>query len=369
MSHRSVSSFCIVRSTRQGHTRDRGSFCDLPHDRWSGSSSGLEPLRRLRWRRWQSSAHHSPGIPLKMASVPRQYQAVSPKMTSSIAVWNCCQIARLISVAERGKQTGGPGSAGSQGRKRPLSGGFPAVSGQRAHAPDRPAPRSGLSGLPRDLGLGNAASPALTLGSESTKTGATRDLGGLLVTRSGRSSLRRATIAVLLGCAAMGLSAPAFAQGPAPEPAPPSPTRPKPEPRSTRPEPPPPARRATQPTPPPPPASPSPPPAASPPPPASPQTSQTFVQQPPPPAPPPAAPVRRAQTPVQRPPARKTPKKKRVIASKPKQTRVLPRVRATVAADSPDTMLLVGGFALFVLVLGDTIFLTLSARFLREAGG
>ena len=26
------------------------------------------------------------------------YQAVSPKMTSSIAVWNCCQIVRLISV-------------------------------------------------------------------------------------------------------------------------------------------------------------------------------------------------------------------------------------------------------------------------------
>ena len=58
-----------------------------------------------------------------------------------------------------------------------------------------------------------------------------------------------------------------------------------------------------------------------------------------------------------------------MIASKSTQKPVLPRVRATVAADSPDTMLLVGGFALFVLVLGDTIFLTLSARFLREAGG
>jgi hypothetical protein len=46
----------------------------------------------------QSSVHHSPGIPLKKASVPRQYQAVSSKMTASIAVWNCCRIARLISV-------------------------------------------------------------------------------------------------------------------------------------------------------------------------------------------------------------------------------------------------------------------------------
>jgi hypothetical protein len=79
--------------------------------------------------------------------------------------------------------------------------------------------------------------------------------------------------------------------------------------------------------------------------------------------------VRRAQTPVQKPAARTTPKKKRVIPSKSKSKPVLPRVRATVAADSPDTMLLVGGFALFVLVLGDTIFLTLSARFLRGAGG
>lgn len=44
------------------------------------------------------SARHSPDIPLITSSVPRQYQAVSPKMTPSIAVWNCCQIARLISV-------------------------------------------------------------------------------------------------------------------------------------------------------------------------------------------------------------------------------------------------------------------------------
>ena len=35
---------------------------------------------------------------------------------------------------------------------------------------------------------------------------------------------------------------------------------------------------------------------------------------------------------------------------------------------SVDTMLLIGGLALFVLVLLDTVFLTLSMRFLRSAG-
>jgi hypothetical protein len=52
----------------------------------------------------QSSVHHSPGIPLKKASVPRQYQAVSSKIASSIAVWNCCQIPRLISVRNAGSR-------------------------------------------------------------------------------------------------------------------------------------------------------------------------------------------------------------------------------------------------------------------------
>ena len=36
-------------------------------------------------------------------------------------------------------------------------------------------------------------------------------------------------------------------------------------------------------------------------------------------------------------------------------------------AGSADTMLLIGGLALFVLVLLDTVFLTLSTRFLRSA--
>ena len=52
----------------------------------------------------QSSVHHSPGLPLKRASVPRQYQAVSSKMTSSIALWNCCQIDQLISVRNAGNR-------------------------------------------------------------------------------------------------------------------------------------------------------------------------------------------------------------------------------------------------------------------------
>jgi len=37
-------------------------------------------------------------------------------------------------------------------------------------------------------------------------------------------------------------------------------------------------------------------------------------------------------------------------------------------ASSPDTMLLIGGLALFALVLADTVFLTLSTRYLRGAG-
>jgi hypothetical protein len=48
---------------------------------------------------------------------------------------------------------------------------------------------------------------------------------------------------------------------------------------------------------------------------------------------------------------------------------VLPRVAPAAASpsSSPDTLLLVGGVALFVLVLGDTLFLAFSARYLREA--
>jgi hypothetical protein len=48
-------------------------------------------------------------------------------------------------------------------------------------------------------------------------------------------------------------------------------------------------------------------------------------------------------------------------------TRSAPRLPAAAAgASSPDSTLLIGGLALVVLVLGDTIFLALSTRFLRE---
>ena len=45
-----------------------------------------------------------------------------------------------------------------------------------------------------------------------------------------------------------------------------------------------------------------------------------------------------------------------------------PPIRAigAEAAGSPDSLLLIGGLALFVLVLADTVFLTLSRRALRE---
>lgn len=38
---------------------------------------------------------------------------------------------------------------------------------------------------------------------------------------------------------------------------------------------------------------------------------------------------------------------------------------AAPGSSSPDSKLLIGGIALFVLVLGDTMFLALSTRFLR----
>jgi hypothetical protein len=52
-----------------------------------------------------------------------------------------------------------------------------------------------------------------------------------------------------------------------------------------------------------------------------------------------------------------------------KAKRSLPRVeRAAPSSSSPDSMLLVGGVALVILILGDTVFLAFSARYLRAAG-
>jgi hypothetical protein len=57
---------------------------------------------------------------------------------------------------------------------------------------------------------------------------------------------------------------------------------------------------------------------------------------------------------------------KRKNASKPAARKRVPALPTAVAKSSPaDSMLLVGGLALVVLVLGDTILLALSTRYLR----
>lgn len=170
------------------------------------------------------------------------------------------------------------------------------------------------------------------------------------------SLLRQASVLIVLCCAfAIGASQ-ALAQDPAPEPAPPNSSGPKPEaPPGANRQPETPATRAT---PPPPPASqPPPPPAAVTPPPA--RVFTRVVSQPPP------ATVRRESRIQRREPAK----------SKPKKSKPEPKVTQSPApalpglgreeATSPDTLLMVGGLALFFLVLADVVFLTLSTRVLR----
>lgn len=185
------------------------------------------------------------------------------------------------------------------------------------------------------------------------------------MTRSARSLLRQASIPLAVACAATGVVAgPAFAQGPAPEPAPPRTSSPKPEPapgttrgpaRSTTTTREAPTRqapivvRSVQPAAPPP----------SPPPPPAPVVQLAPS---PPPAPAPQAPAR-----TQKPETVKVKPAKRATSEQP-LAQALPRLRPTAVSEaaSTDNMLLIGGLALFVLVLGDTVFLTLSARYLRE---
>ncbi len=175
---------------------------------------------------------------------------------------------------------------------------------------------------------------------------------------SRRSLLRQASVLIVLCCAfAVGASQ-ALAQDPAPEPAPPGSSGPKPEA-------PPGAKRQpeTPATPPPPPASQQPPPPPTTPPPAAvtpPAASvgTRVVSQPPP------ASVRESR--VQR---------REPVKPKPKTTKPQPKVTKTAApalpgisreeATSPDTLLMLGGLALFFLVLADLVFLTLSTRVLR----
>ena len=62
----------------------------------------------------------------------------------------------------------------------------------------------------------------------------------------------------------------------------------------------------------------------------------------------------------------KVTRKPKVKATK-RAKRTVPALGRPKVADSssPDTMLLIGGLALVVLVLGDTLFLALSGRLLR----
>lgn len=169
--------------------------------------------------------------------------------------------------------------------------------------------------------------------------------------RSGRSLLRQTSVLLLLFCLGASFAAPALAQGPAPEPGPPRSQTPRPEPAPG----------------------------------ATPQPSRpATTQAPPPPAAPASAPSQVLSTPstpaqVQPPaaaqPERRQVRKRETATKKPvrerttKQTvrKALPSLVRNEAG-SPDTPLLIGGLALFVLVLCDTVFLTLSTRVLRSAG-
>ena len=175
---------------------------------------------------------------------------------------------------------------------------------------------------------------------------------------SRRSLLRQASVLIVLCCAfAVGASQ-ALAQDPAPEPAPPNSSGPKPEA--------PPGAKSQPETP----ATPPPPPASQPPPPPA-ATNAPPAAVSPPPAPvvsqPPPAPVR-SESRVQ---------KSERTKPKPKNTKPKPEQKVTQTAapalrgisreeaTSPDTLLMVGGLALFFLVLADVVFLTLSTRVLR----
>jgi hypothetical protein len=172
---------------------------------------------------------------------------------------------------------------------------------------------------------------------------------------SRRSWLRQASVLIVLCCAfAVGASQ-ALAQDPAPEPAPPKSSEPKPEAAPG-------AKRQPE-----TPATPPPPPASQPPP-------------PPPTTPPPAAvtPPPAVTGVVSQPPPASVQRESRVRGrgeAKPKKAKPEPKVTQTAApalrglsreeATSPDTLLMVGGLALFFLVLADVVFLTLSTRVLR----
>lgn len=168
------------------------------------------------------------------------------------------------------------------------------------------------------------------------------------MTRSGRSLLRQASILLLLFCFGAAPVAPALAQGgPAPEPAPRHPQAPRPEPApGATPRP---SRAATRVT--------RPPVLTSK---ATASVSSPVVRvQPPAPALRKPRQVRNRETAKGKPAGERT--------TKQAVRKALPSL-GRKEAGSPNTMLLIGGLALVVLVLCDTAFLTLSTRFLRDAG-
>jgi hypothetical protein len=193
------------------------------------------------------------------------------------------------------------------------------------------------------------------------------------MTGSGRSLLRQASILFAVFCGCGALASPVLAAGPAPEPAPPRTKVPVPEPvPGAAPHP---ARSTSDRVSPPPSPPPAPPPAAP-----APAPQPVFVSPPPPPPPvriyvtqpPPAPPAAvRRETRAQRRETAKAKPHAKAKASRPRVTnRVASRPLPSLTreeATSPDTMLLAGGLALFVLVLADTVFLALSTRLLRGA--
>ena len=219
--------------------------------------------------------------------------------------------------------------------------------------------------LPGRLDLGDEISAAgLTAAPWSATKPVVATVGRSSLVGSGGTLLRRACVVLAVGASGL-LTANALAAEPAPDPAPArTATTPTPEPVTGRQPAAPPRTTARTPT-----VSvrrqavqPSPPAPVSPPPPSPPVIQPAIA-----PAPAPA-PVSPAPTRVQR---RATVERKATRETKVKPAtrakRTLPALARPKAADSttPDGMLLIGGLALVVLVLGDTLFLALSTRLLR----
>jgi hypothetical protein len=158
------------------------------------------------------------------------------------------------------------------------------------------------------------------------------------LTRSGRMFLRKAPVLAILCCLGAASAGSALAQS-GPEPAPPTSQAPSPDP--------------------------------------APGVSSHTVSPPPaqPPAPPPPAqvqPLASAPTTAAKPerrPVRKREAAKKKVVAKQSSRQAANRVLSTLGGDDagPRTALLIGGLGLLVLVLLDTVFLTLSTRTMRSA--